>query len=477
MLWSCLHFPDLSLQLLTRTGSIHVPTAISSGGNHPLVLSCNSIARKAGVNVGMSLSAAIALCPALQVQARDASAERSALERIAGWAGQFTPVVSLDGPDSVLLEIAGSLALFGGLRALPVHMSEGLAELGYTAAIATAPTPSAARLLARAGMRVAIDESAGLQAVLRNLPLALLDQPEPVIQALDLMGVRTVGACLELPREGLARRFGQGLLDELDRALGCLPDPRQPYRPPTHYRARLVLPAPVQEVEPLLFAAHRLLVELSGHLRMQGSGLTRLELILHHAKRAATLVQIGCSTPTRDPRHMLRLLRERLTHLDLPAHVEAIQIDGKESRPLASHDLSLFPEDILPEETRWSIIDHLRARLGAGAVYGIASHADHRPERASRPCEPGTASRQTRQGRRPLWLLDSPRRLREQEDRPLLEGPLILHSGPERIEGGWWDGADVARDYFVASDDQGRQLWIYRERRDERRWFLQGIFG
>ncbi|MCW5620020.1 MAG: DNA polymerase Y family protein [Burkholderiales bacterium] len=451
-----------------------MPMIISSGGNRPLVLSCNSIARKAGVNAGMSLSAAIALCPDLQAHARDASAERSAMERIAGWAGQFTPVVSLDGPDSVLLEIAGSLALFSGLHALPVRMSAGLAELGYTAAIATAPTPSAARLLARAGMSVAIDESARLQRVLRNLPLALLDQPEPVIQALDFMGVRTVGACLELPREGLARRFGQGLLDELDRALGHLPDPRQPYRPPAHYHARLVLPAPV---EPLLFVAHRLLVELSGHLRMQGSGLTRLELTLHHAKRAATLVQIGCSTPTRDPRRMLRLLRERLAHLELPADVEAIQIDGKESRPLASHDLSLFPEDILPEEERWSIIDHLRARLGAEAVYGITCHADHRPERASRPCEPGTASRQTRQERRPLWLLDPPHRLREQEDRLLLEAPLVLHSGPERIEGGWWDGAGVTRDYFVASDDQGRQLWIYRERRGGRGWFLQGIFG
>ena len=36
-------------------------------------------------------------------------------------------------------------------------------------------------------------------------------------------------------------------------------------------------------------------------------------------------------------------------------------------------------------------------------------------------------------------------------------------AGPERIESGWWDGADVRRDYYVASDARGARLWIYRE--------------
>lgn len=477
MLWSCLHFPDLSLQLLLRAIPPARPLVVHSGGNRPHVLSCDAHARSTGIAAGMSLSAAIALCPALQARARDAGAERRALERIAGWAGQFTPTVALAAPDALLLEIEGSLGLFGGLAALQLRLREEVAALGYAAGITAAPTPGAALLLARAGMDRTITAGTCLHDALRDLPLALLRQPQEVVGGLALMGVQTVGACLALPREGVARRFGQGLLDELDRALGLLPDPCDPYRPPAHYRARLPLPAPVHETGPLLFAAQRLVVEMSGHLRARGSGSTRLKLTLHHEARAPTIVQIGFSSPTRDPQRIARLLRERLACVELPERVEAIQFDCEESRPLASHNLSLFPEEAVPDEERWSIVDHLRARLGTDAVHGIASHADHRPELASRACEPGAAQPGRAQARRPLWLVDPPRRLREREDLPQLDGPLVLHGGPERIESGWWDGRDVARDYFVASDAQGRQLWIYRERDGRRGWYLQGIFG
>jgi protein ImuB len=59
----------------------------------------------------------------------------------------------------------------------------------------------------------------------------------------------------------------------------------------------------------------------------------------------------------------------------------------------------------------------------------------------------------------------------------LRHGRLDLLRGPERIESGWWDGADATRDYYVARDPQGSLLWIYRECEGARRWFLQGVFG
>jgi len=478
MLWSCLYFPDLSLQLLLRAAAAPVrPLVIHNGGNRPQVLSCDASARSAGITPGMSMSAALALCSELQARPRDVGAERRALERIAGWAGQFTPAVSLDTPDAVLLEIEGSLGLFGGLPALQLRLSQELAGLGYAAAIAAAPTPGAARLLARAGMSMAVTGCLDLPDALRDLPLALLAQPEDSVRTLALMGVRTIGDCLALPREGVARRFGQDLLDEIDRALGRLSDPREPYSPPARYRARLSLPAPVYETGPLLFAAQRLIVELCGQLRGKGSGVMRLGLTLLYEEHAPTRVRIGFSSPTRDPQRIARLLRERLVRVELPERVEAIQFDCEESRPLASRNLSLFPEDMLPDEERWSLVDHLRARLGEDAVHGIAGRADHRPERAWRACEPGAAGPAAAQARRPLWLLDPPLQLHEREDQPQLDGPLVLHGGPERIEGGWWDGGDVTRDYFIASDAQDRRLWVYRERQDQRRWYLQGIFG
>jgi protein ImuB len=401
--------------------------------------------------------------------------------------------VCLVPPDAVVLEIAGSLRLFGGLRPLLQQIDASLVELGYTAALTAAPTPTAACLLARAGTGVRIADLARLPAALAPLPLALLEQPEQTVRTLAVMGVHTIGECLALPRDGLARRFGQQLLDELDRALGRLTDAREPYIRPRRYASKLALPAPVQEIEPLLFAAKRLLLELAGFLRMQQTGVTRLQLTLQHEDRKPTVVMLGFAVPCRDAERMLRLLRERLANVALPDRVEAIAIESRETRPLRSRNLSLFPEDRLPEEQRWLIIEHLRARLGSEAVHGITSHPDHRPEQAWRVCEPGTDATASARSTRPLWLLETPWRLPvEQEearpDAPLAlilcsthgrgePGPLIMQAGPERIESGWWDDGDTARDYFVAIDSAGRKLWVFRERHGEKQWYLHGLFG
>jgi protein ImuB len=336
----------------------------------------------------------------------------------------------------------------------------------------------------------------------------LLDQPEETTQMLAVMGVHTIGECLALPRDGLARRFGQALVDELDRALDRLPDPRKPYLPPTRYSARLVLPAPVYETEPLLFAAKRLIMELAGFLRMKQAGITKLKLTLHHEDSKPTIVKLGFTVPSRDPQRILTLLRERLSGLELhgfklPDRVEAITLVSEETRPLGSRNLSLFPEDRLPEEQQWLIIEHLRARLGVEAVHSIASHPDHRPELSWRVCEPGgrndlkeptasplgssstasppgSSSTASPSGSSstasPLWLLETPRRLQVLDDAPALDGPLTLLAGPERIESGWWDGNDVGRDYFVAEDTSGTRCWIFREH-NSTSWYLQGLFS
>ena len=82
-----------------------------------------------------------------------------------------------------------------------------------------------------------------------------------------------------------------------------------------------------------------------------------------------------------------------------------------------------------------------------------------------------------RDERRPFWILERPRPLEFHHGRPWFEGRLKIESGPERIETGWWDGRDVTRDYFVVSSSSGMRLWIYRQRRIPRRWFLHGVFG
>ncbi len=442
----------------------------------------------------MKLNAAFALNSRLEVFPRDQQKEITALNSIALSAMQFTPTVSLVPPFAVLLEIGGSLPFFGGLDALLEKIRGELGGRGFV--LSSAPTSSGALLLCRAGLELQITRIEQLKAQLGDLPVELLAASPEVLLALKDIGMRTIRDVLALPRDGLARRFGQELLDTLDRALGNLPEARPLFVPAASYTNKLELPSPVWEAEALLFAARRLIGELAGFLSAKNAGVLKLNLNFHHEDETVTRVSLALISATRDAAHLTSLLRERLFNLTLPQRVEAIALEAGEFVPLNLSSFPLFKDREHEHET--ALIERLQARLGMDAVVTLKTFPDHRPEFAWRFGEEtiaGVGRRKTGGGKansssfipfdfaqdrphlsagalRPLWLLDPPRPLKEGEA-PWLNGPLTLLSGPERIESGWWDGGDVARDYFVACDGEGAKFWLFREEC----WFLHGIFA
>jgi protein ImuB len=476
MLWLALHFPSLPLEVFTRGTEAPGPTIIASPGNQPLVVACNAAAARAGIHPGMSISATHALAPGLAVHVRDAQREHRTLERLAAWALQFTSSLSLAERATLLAEIGGSLRLFGGLSSLLGEVRSGLAELGFDASSAVAPTATGAALLARAGLELEITETAPLRSRLAALSIDLLEQDNEVLDALGKIGVRSLGECRRLPRDGLARRFGEKLLDELDRAFGDRADPRLPWVAPDTCAARFDLPSPVWEVEALLFPAKRLLAELCGVLAARRQGLTQLSLTLGHEGRASTPVTLSLSMPSRDPAHLLGLMRERLSNIALPDRVESIALTASETLQLAPRNFSFFGDRDALAENRLALVERLRTRLGEDAVCGLALVPDHRPELSWQPAEPGSVTTISASNPRPLWLLAKPKPLRTKPD-GAAPASLSILAGPERIESGWWDGNDVTRDYFVARDAAGARFWIFRERSRPSRWFVHGVFA
>ena len=545
MLWTCLHFSDLPLRIFARAEMRPIAAVVSTASHRPDVLVANDAAQKRGIVSGMSIAAALGLDSEIAIHLRDECAEAAALKNIALWAGQWTSTIAIEPPASVLLEISGCLNYFGGLSTLLGRIDAGLAAIGFPALVATAPTASAASLLARAGRSIAIEEGAdidtaqagrasameqgaAIDSALAALPIGLLDGADEVMNTLWGIGVRTVGDVLALPRDGFARRFGAGLLDQIDRARGSLPDARALFVAPERYHGQLELPSPVEETEALLFAVRRLVVELAGFLHGRGAGVTRMRFDLVHEDVPPTSIVIGLA-PTRQIEHMQNVLRERLSRLQLPDRVEAIRLVSEETAPLDGKEGELFQGSGKDIESGTQLIERLRARLGEGAVYALALHADHRPEnaqgsaRATQANAQGThasaratqmsaqatqmsaqatqASAQAtqastraaqastrsslaaastgRDGRstprvypvRPLWLFAEPRPLGAEP----ASAELKLLSGPERIESGWWDGNEIGRDYFVGRDAQGAEVWLYRDRGGQ--WFVQGVFA
>jgi protein ImuB len=476
MLWTCLHFPDLPLGVFARGEARERATVVSSLSHRPDVVAANGAAKRRGIVPGLSIAAALALDAELSIHLRDERAEAAALESIALWAGQWTPTISIDPPACVLVEISGCLNYFGGFDRLRQQIDRGLAELGFSAVIATAPTVLAAGLFARAGQAIAIESGSDLTRRLATLPVALLDHAQATLDTLSGIGAHTLGDVLALPRDGVARRFGQGLLDEIDRARGTLPDARPLFVAPERYQGQIELPSPVEETEALLFAVKRLVTELAGFLQGRGAGVTRLRCDLVHEDERPTSIVQGLAA-TRRIEHIMNVLRERLAREQLPDRVEAIRLVSEEIVPLAAKEGDFFTAANKDSEAGAQLIERLRARLGDDAVSALALSADHRPELATQSTATIASNRNITAGERsplplrPLWLIAEPRPLGTDP----ASTPLQLLSGPERIETGWWDGGEIGRDYFVGRGTRGEKLWLYRDRGGA--WFVHGVFA
>ena len=400
--------------------------------------------------------------PGLQSQALSRGhappeAEREALAAIATWLGQFTPKVTLEPPRGVAAEIQGSLRLYRGAGRLKARLRAGLAELGFEASIAFAATA-----------RAALWRAAGGGSPFEALPVEVTGAEHEALELLRGLGIRTLGELMRLPRDGVTLRFGAALLAELDRALGRIPEARRFFVPPARFAARLELPAPVEHADGVLFAAKRLLVQLEGFLAARHAGVRGLTLTFLHERAQPTLVPIGLAAPSRAAAHFVALVRERLHRVALVAPVEAIRIEAGAPEPLPGASGMLFRDARAAGEDWTRLVERLAARLGGGAVHGIAVHSEHRPELAWRRTEPGakTPAPLEPPGARPLWLLETPRRLGE--------GEFALLAGPERIESGWWDGNEARRDYYIARSGDGSLAWVYRAVDG---WYQHGIFS
>lgn len=483
MRWLAVHLPDLPLEVFERALATPLPLAVSEAGRGERILLANPAARAAGVRPGLGIAAARALSRALRVLPRRPAAEREALERLAAWSLCFTPHVSLAMPQSLLLDVAASLRLFGGAEALIRQVADGVSGLGYHRRLALAPTPLGALVLAawrperQSDRAHLIVDLHALRSALGPLPLQALGLNGRALEDLSRMGLRRVSDLLRLPRTGLAERLGRGRLILLERLLGETADPRPRFEPPARYRGRLELPAEVERVEGLIFPCRRLLDELEGVLRGHQGGADRLDWRLGHAGRDATRLALGAARPLREAGRWLELLRERLRWVELPAPVREIRLLVSHVRPLIPETGALFPElTAVTQIPDPGLLDRLRARLGVEAVQGIALVADHRPECSWQWCDPGESGSGIPRADRPLWLLPQPQPLPTRGGRPWLDGPLGLGEERERIDTGWWDDREVRRDYFVATTQRGERLWIYRELEGCQGWFLHGLF-
>jgi len=508
VLWIGLHLPLLSLESFLATlpdGRRDAPVALVEAHQ---VVQASASARALGVKPGLKRATALALAPQLLLGQADPHRDAQALASVAHAALAFSPRVCLSPPQGVLVEVEASLRYFGGREALLRRLHAAVQPLGHVFHCVGTPTARGSALLSRVHDGLQCADAAALQAALDAAPVWLLGPGREHWEALQGMGLNTLGDLRSLPRAGVARRFGQALLDELDQALGRRPDPREPIELPAAFHSELELFARADTTEQVLQGAQVLLARLIAWLSAQHAFVRRFSLQMKHEPRwrrdartpQHTTLELALAEPSRDARHLAGLLRERLAQLTLAAPTLELSLRASDIARKPPPNAELFPTPRSEHEGLTRLLERLQARLGRERVQRVLPVQDHRPEHASRSCAaalgegprwPPELPRLRRQDlpatpglARPVWVLPQALPLAEQRSMPLLDRqPLQLLAGPERVEAGWWDGEAVERDYFIAQTQEGALVWLYRARlpfsanAEGEGWFLQGRFG
>ncbi|MFT3806750.1 Y-family DNA polymerase [Arenimonas sp.] len=472
MLWACVLLPQLALDtVLRRHPAPGKPLALVHGPlQRRTLLAANGAARARGLQPGQSFATAQALLPDLTAIEYDEESVAQARRLLAAWAYRYSSQVSVAFGDAIVLEIQGSLGLFGPWPLFEARLRDDLAALGFHHRIAMAPVASAAHVLAGHRDGLAIENTAPMLSALAQVPIAQARLPAAAAGAFEHLGLRRLGQVFALPRASLGKRHGPGLLAQLDRLRGDAPEILPLHRPPDVFDARIELSFETESTEALQFPLRRLTSDLAAYLAGRDGGVQRFVLRLEHEDHGHSDVPVGLLAPERDAALLFELARGRLAQASVPAPVRGLRLLARELPPFVPAGADLF--DLRAQQGMpWEQLrERLRARLGNEAVHGLSAVAEHRPEYAWRRDAGETSPMPVQEPLpRPAWLLERPV--------PLRDARLQLLAGPERIETGWWDGDDAQRDYYVAETSQGQRAWVFCAPGERGAWMLHGWFA
>ena len=501
------------------------------GMHGPIIHAVTRTAAERGARPGARLTDARALDPALVAMPADPAADEALVERLARWAGRWSPLIEVDG-DGLRLDVTGVAHLFGGEAALATDMQARFATMGFTARVAIAPTAAVAWALAHYSPCICSADE--LEARVEPLHVSALRLGPETVRTLERLGLKTIGAVATMPRLALARRFRatDNVVDALDRMLGRKDEPltAAPSDPPP--RAMLRLEEPATHPEAASQALERLIPRLVRQLERRHLGARRLALTGFRVDGSVAQASVATAIASREPKHLAQLLSDKAASLDPGFGFDAFALEAEWAESLGAAQDSLV-EEPSGERDIARLVDRLSVKLGPKRVQRPQAHESHLPERASgwvsaisSSLPPKAVGRGTMQqrlhgggvGAKPLHHSTSssgppPRaKLREELTRPqrLLDRPEAIDviyatpegvprrfiwrravhdiarvEGPERIAPEWWRSPWSARlrDYYRVEDGAGRRYWIYREgligdgRGGLPNWFMHGLFG
>lgn len=477
-----------------------VPVVLAAAGTHgPVVHAACAVARGRGIAIGARVVDVQAIHPDLHVENADPEGDIKLLDRVAMWARRWCPWTVRDSDTGIVLDVTGTAHLFGGEARMLRDMGTRFAMQGLSARLAMAPTRGAAQMLARHGTAGAIYTAESLEKGLRSVPVEGLRIGPDVVRMLQRLGLKTLGALMDVPRVALMRRFDRMAADVnplvlLDRALGTVADPLNAPKDVVHYMARVRLPEPVIDPVPHLDG---LAADLCAQLARVEQGARRLRLTIYRVDGEWRARDVTLAQASRETAHVMRLITGKLDGIDPGFGFDLITLEAVRVEPLALHQDTLEGARDAGRDVA-ALLDRLTARLGPQKVMWSSWAQSHLPDRVEGrvPALHGMAEDPPMIRRdRPLRLIDPAEEIAVLYAVP--EGPparfrwrrvaylTARHEGPERIAPEWWRDRPGTRlrDYYKVEVSDGRRFWLFRQgilgdgRGGDPQWFIHGIFA
>lgn len=481
---------------LSRSELKAIPFVLRENSHGRMIVNAvNPVAMAAGIDPGMSLADARAINPGLEVEDEVPDLTMKLLKRLAEWCIRFTPCVSVDLPDGLLLDVTGCAHLWGGDEKYLEEIRKKISERGYHVRVSIADSIGAAWAVSRYGAQTLNITAGKSMEALLPLPAAALRIEHDTIDKLNKLGLRRIQAFINMPKSMLRRRFGEMLIERINQALGLKEEFLQPVIPVEPWQERLPCLELIFTATAIEIALKNLLGNLCDRLAQEGKGLRMAVFRAYRIDGKVIQIEIGTSRPSTNADHLFKLFEIRIAELEPEPGIELfVLIAGKVEDHRAVQLTIAAQGGGLYDHRVGELLDRIIGKIGAHAIHRYVPDEHHWPERSIKTAKdleelPSIEWRTDRP--RPMQLLDKAFPI--EVTAPIPDYPPMLFrfkgevytikkaDGPERIEREWWLDEGEHRDYYILEDDKGRRYWVYRSGHysEEKKWqwFLSGFFA
>lgn len=445
-----------------------------------------------GISPGMVVADVRAILPEVEVFPEDATANEKLLRNLAEWCLRYTPVVSVDAPDGLVLDISGCPHLWGGESPYLQNIVTRLLKGGYEVRTAIADTVGAAWAVARYGKNGTIVESGEQADALSTLPPAALRLENSTLQRLEKLGFRQIGQITGIPRLNLRRRFGDALLIRLEQALGTTQEFLQAIQPAPVYEERLPCLEPIRTAPGIEIALKRLLETLCERFSREGKGMRTGTFKGYRLDGETVQISIGTNRASRNAAHLFKLFELKIPELEPALGIELFTLEATLVEDVSETQEALWSTATRDQTAISELLDNIAGKVGMQAIRRYLPQEHHWPESSVKAVssldeQPETEWLTSRP--RPIHLLSKPEPIEVMVRLPdyppvhfRYKGELIRivrADGPERIEQEWWLRIGPPRDYYRVEAENGSRYWLFRLGLYENlnpQWFLHGYF-